>query len=52
MRRFEAVPLELVPRSDVQSTDPAAVQKVVAKQEPYAVPVPEETKKRAARHGN
>lgn len=50
MRRFEAVPLATVPRNGAETTAATTVQKVVKKEEPYAVPVRGEMKQRATKH--
>ena len=49
-RRFEAVPLATVPRIGVGPRATAVVEKLVKKEEPYAVQVPGETKNRATEH--
>lgn len=45
------MPLAMVPRNGTETAAASLVQKVVKKEEPYAVPVPDEVEKRAAKHG-
>jgi hypothetical protein len=50
LRRFEAVPLATVPRNSAETRAATTVQKVVRKEDPYAVPVRGEMKQRATKH--